>query len=105
MCQPIVETDNTQREPHALVSLALGQPREEQWELDVLIRRQHRQKVELLEDEPDVPRPPRSELPRGHRAHLGVGDAYRAAGRLVQSSDEVEQRGLPRTGWPHQREE
>ena len=52
------ETDHPQRNRDPLHPLALGQAGEEQRQLDVALRGQHRQQVVELKDEPDVLRPP-----------------------------------------------
>src|SRR5690349_5940365 len=102
--QTIVEPDDAQREPNALVSLLLRQRREKQGQLDVLIGRQNRQQVELLKHETDMSRAPRRELTRLHRAYLGAGDGDCAPIRLVESRDQVEQGRLSRTRWAHEGE-
>ena len=71
-----------------LAALRLRELRQQQRQLDVLERRQHRDQVVELEDEPDVPRAPRGERALGQAADLGVADPDRcraSAGRCRRS--------------------
>src|SRR3712207_8051349 len=63
-------------------------PRSTLFPYTTLFRSEHRQEVELLEDESDVPRAPRGQLPGGHRADVRAGDAYRSPRRLVEARSE-----------------
>ena len=77
----------------------------QQRQLDVLIRREHRQQVIELEDEADVPRPPAGELAFGHLRDAVVADPDFAFAGLVEAGDQVEQRRLARAAGAHQAEE
>ena len=79
--------------------------REQQRQLDVLERGEHRNQVVELEDEADVPRAPRRERALGQPADVGVADANRAARRPIDAGQQVQQRRLARAGRPHQPEE
>ena len=79
---------------------------EQQRQLHVLERRQHRDQVERLEHEAHVPRAPRARA-RSSRAWRGPSPATStvpAVGR-VEPADQVQDRGLARARRPHQREE
>ncbi len=101
---PLAEPDDRQRGLHALPAVCGSQLRQQQRELDVARRRQHRQQVVHLEDEPDVPRAPGRELAARERVDAIAGNLDRSLRRRVQPADQVEQRRLARARRPHQRE-
>src|SRR5262249_13093431 len=103
--QPITQSHHPKRELHPLVAIALGEPGEEERQLDVLIGGEHWQQVQMLEDEPDVLSAPGSQLPGRHRAHLRSSDADGAAGGPVEPGEHVEQGGFAGARGPHQRGE
>ena len=69
------------------------------------MRRQHRDEIERLEDEPDVRVAPARDLPVAELPQIFAQHPDLAAGGLVHGGDQVQQRGLARTGGPHQRHE
>src|ERR1041385_1739503 len=78
---------------------------EKEGELDVFLRRQHRQKIVKLEDQPKMPRSPGGELAVGHLIDLVVAHLDGAAGGAVQASDEVQKGGLARPAGTHEGQE
>src|SRR5438477_8874503 len=99
----IREVDQLEREIDASLALRFRERSEEERQLDVLRRRQHRHQVVELEDEPDVAGPPGGPSALPHATDVLAGDAHRPRGGLIDSRDQVEQRGLSRTGRTHQR--
>ena len=63
-------------------------------ENDVLLRRQHRQQVEELEDEADVLAPKLRQLRVVELADLGIGDPDVTVGRLIEAGEDVHERRL-----------
>ena len=59
---PLAEPDDRERDRDALLPVGLAELGQQQRQLDVARRGQHRQQVVQLEDEADVPRPPRRQL-------------------------------------------
>ena len=78
---------------------------EQQRQLDVLLGRQHGQKVVELEHEPDVLRAPLRQLAAAQRADGHAVDFDGAAGRRVEPADQIEQRRLAGPRRSHQRQE
>jgi hypothetical protein len=103
--QAIREPDHRQRRRRPLPPLGRRQGREQQRQLHVLERRQHRHQVVELEDEADVPRPPRRKLGFRERGDVRAGHLQRPPRRLVDAGDEVEQGGLAGARRAHQRDE
>jgi hypothetical protein len=102
---PVGQPDDAEGDRRALGAVLLVQVREQQGQLDVLLRREHREQVVRLEDEADRARAPGRQLRGAHAADLLSRDAHRAARRLVQAGHEVEQRRLPGPRGSHQRGE
>jgi hypothetical protein len=69
-----------------------------QHQLDVLPRRQHRDEVVGLKDEADVVQPEVGELSGWQGVDPLPTQPHLAAGGLVEPTDEVEERGLARSG-------
>ncbi|KAG1393634.1 hypothetical protein G6F59_014324 [Rhizopus arrhizus] len=86
----------------ALRGVEVGQ---QQRQLDVLLRGQHRHQVVELEHEADVVAAPGRQLAAAHLVDALAFDADLAAAGVVQAADQVEQGGLARTGGAHQRDE
>src|SRR5207302_8011322 len=85
--------------------LALEETGQQQRQLDVALRAEHRQEVVELEDEADVRGAPPRELAPGETVNMLTID-FDAAGRgPVQPGHQVEQRALARTGRSHQGQE
>ncbi len=87
---------------HALSGLLAGDREREE---DVLLRGQHRQQVEELEDEADVLAAELRELVVAERRDLGAGDRHGAGRRLVEPREDVHERRLARAGRAHDRDE
>ena len=81
----VAEADDVERGHHVLAALLLREVREQQRQLDVLERGEHRNQVVELEDEADVPRAPRGERALGQAADLGVADPDRSARRPIDA--------------------
>src|SRR5439155_15611677 len=65
-------------------------------ELDVLFRRQRRDQVEALEDEPDVAAPHLRQVALAELRQLAAVERQRSTRRLIQSTEELKERALPR---------
>ena len=76
-----------------------------QRQLDIFQRGQHRDQIELLEDEADVLVAPAGDLAVAERAQVLAEDADLAAGGPVHGGDQVQQRGFARARRPHERDE
>ena len=76
-----------------------------QRQFHVLQRGQHRNQVELLEDEADVLVAPVRDLAVAQLAQVVAQHADLAAGGAVHGGDQVQQRGLAGARRPHQRHE
>ncbi len=89
MVQPVTETDGVD---HDLVPVRVGTAaRNRQGEEDVLLRREGRDQVERLEDEPDpFPAEP-GELPVAERTELDVPDVNCSAVERVEPGDAMQQ--------------
>ena len=61
---------------------------------DVLLRREHRQQVELLEDEADVPAAQLGQVLVGHLGDVLAADLHAAVGRAVEPGEQVHERRL-----------
>ena len=72
----VLEADHRERRRHVVPPVGARERREQQRQLDVLLRRQHRQQVVELEDEADVPGAPARQPPAGEvvDADPGEGD-------------------------------
>ena len=92
------------RRQELLEPLALG-PRacDRERQGDVLLRRQHREQVEELEDEADVATPELREVVVLERRDVDAVDLDRAARRLVETGEDVHERRLARPGRAHDR--
>ncbi len=88
-------------EPRLVRLLARDREREE----DVLLRGEHRQEVEELEDEADVLAPELRQVVVAERRDLGSGDRHGAARRLVEPGEGVHERRLARAGRAHDGDE
>ena len=67
---------------------------DEEGELDVFPRREHRNEVEGLKDEPDGVQAKVGELPVGHGGDVPAVDIDRALGGVIDAADDVEERGF-----------
>ena len=85
--------------------LLLRKVAQQQRQLDVLNRIQHRNQVVELEDESDVPAAPLGQLAFRQRCEVSSGHNHLARRRAVDAGDQVQQRGLARARRPHQRQE
>jgi hypothetical protein len=65
---------------------------------------QMRHQMELLENEPDSLTAEARQFPLPKLRCIGTVDAYRAARRLIQTAEQVQQRGFAGTGRPHDRD-
>ena len=86
-------------------ALGLGHALERGHKLQVFQNAQHREKVEGLKDEAQVPQPELRELIRRRGGNLQPGDADRAGVRRVDRADEIEQSCLAGSRRAHRRRE
>jgi hypothetical protein len=99
----VTEPDPLQHLDRAPPCLFGSHPAQQQRQLDVLGRGEHRDQVEGLEDEPHGGGPVGRALGVGHREQVLAGDQHPAAVDVVQAGQAVQQGGLARSGWPHDR--
>ena len=105
MLHAVGEAHEVERHLDALAPLAPRERREQQRQLDVLERVEHRHQVVELEDEADVrARQSASSASESLRDVLAVDQQLARIG-LVDAGDEVEQRRLARSRGPHERDE
>src|SRR6266850_1590206 len=88
-----------------LLALRRGELGQQQRQFDIALRAQHRHQVVELEHEADVVRAPVCELAAGKLVNAAAADADLARARLIETADQIEQRGLARAGRTHQRDE
>src|SRR5256885_16515289 len=90
---------------HALLALLRRELREEERQLDVLIRREDRNQVVELEDEADVARAPGRELAGLERSERFAGDPDLPVGGRVDARAQVRARGFPGAAGPQERDD
>ena len=99
------EPDDAQRRRGALAPLGLREVGEQQRQLDVLARGEHRDQVEELEDEAHVARAQGGELVLGEVVQALARPRPPRRRRPVEAREEVEERRLARARRAHQRDE
>ena len=99
MREPVPEPDRRHDliDPRTVGLLARNPQRQE----DVLLGREHREQVEELEDEADVPPAELGQRVVAEVADLRVGDPHVALVRSVEPGEDVHQRGLTGARRPH----
>ena len=80
---------------HPLFAFGGGDAEIEEGEFDVLVDGEFVDQVETLEDESDVRLPRVRALPLGESGDLQVKETHRSAGRVVEESQDVQERRLP----------
>src|SRR5436190_9537957 len=103
--EPVCEPDALEGRPRSRACFVLFHAREQQRQLDVLRRREHRNEVERLEDEPHFLGAVLRPLLVRELVDAESVDENAAAVDVVQAGDAVQQRGLPGAGRPHHGEE
>ena len=101
MVGPVGKVDQLQDVGNPLPAFRLRHRAVEQWQLDVLVSRQHWNQVIELEDVADILRPPFGQLAARHPADIQAVDDDLAGRRRVDPGDQVEQRCLAGAGRPH----
>jgi hypothetical protein len=99
------EADERQGGRDVLAALLLGELREQERKLDVLVGGEDRNQVVELEDESDVAGPPPGQLTVGELGDVLAVDDDRSRRRPVDPCDQVEERALPEPDGPISREE
>src|SRR5690606_22475892 len=99
------QTDQAQRHLGAPGPLGAAHLAQQQRQLDVLLRAQHRQQVVELEDEADVLGAPARQFAGLELVDALAVDADAAGGGRVQAADQVQQGGLARARRAHQGDE
>jgi hypothetical protein len=99
------EPDHGKRGVNALGALLAVQFGEQQRQFDVLRRGQHRHQIIELEDEADIGGAPGGEFALGETIDALVGHRNLAGVGAIDAAEQIEQRGLARTGRPHDRDE
>ena len=100
-----LKPDELQGRLHVLLAAGAREIREQQRQLDIALRREHRHEVVELEHEADVPRAPLRKLAVGELVDALAGDHDLAFVRTVEPADEIEQRRLAGARRAHQRDE
>ena len=91
---------------HVIAPLLLRQTRQQERQLDVLERGEHRDQVVELKDEPDVARAPRRRAPASDRPLISVPPMrIEPLRRTIDAREQIQQRRLARSGRSHQAEE
>src|SRR6266851_6997229 len=99
------EIDDGESGFHVLAALRLGKLGQEQRKLDVLKRREHGDEVVHLENKTDVAGAPLRQLAARHVRNFVTVDGDAARGGHVETTQEIEQRGLAGAAGPHKRDE
>ena len=105
MVHAISQSDQLQRRHHVIAPLLRIQLGQQQRQLHVLKRGQHRDQIERLEHVPDVLVPPARRLRIVEAEDVLAHHQQFARGRTVDGRNHVQQRRLARSRGPHQREE
>src|SRR5256885_2515034 len=105
MVHAVLESDQRERRLHVLAPLGLGERRQQQRQLDVLVGGEHRDEVVELEHEPDVRGAPAGELRFAQFRDVRAGDDHRPRIGAIDARDQVEQGRLPGPPRAHQPEE
>src|SRR5437867_4758218 len=101
----ILQADQRERRLDVLLPLGLGERRQQQRQLDVLVGREHRDQVVELKHEPDVRGAPAGRLGFAQFGDVRAGDRYRPRVGMIDPRDQVQQRGLAGPRGAHQAEE
>ena len=99
------EVDHGQRGVDALRPLLSPKFCQQQRQLDVLRCGEHRHQVVELEDEADIAGAPGGELAFGHAVDALIGDRKLTLIDMIDAAEQVQQRGLARTGRSHDGDE
>ena len=101
----VAQADQLQCDFGIALALRAGQAGQQQRQLDVALRGQHRHQVVELEHVADVLAAPVRELAALHRVDALAVDGDLPARGDVEAADQVEQGGLARAGGAHERHE
>src|SRR5262249_21935910 len=101
--EPIAEAHQLERRLRPLPTLTAAHAVEQERQLDVLERREHRNEVVELENEADVALAPLRQRAVAEARGVGAVHAHLAAARLVEAADQIEQRGLAASRGAHER--
>src|SRR5260370_3311401 len=105
MIHTIREADDGQRGFDMVATLRLIEISQQQWQLDILERGQHRNQVVELKDEPDMTRAPARQVTLFHSGNFLATDRDSPGRGMVDTGDQVQHRGLARSRGPHYRDE
>jgi hypothetical protein len=100
----VLETHICEKLTGAFNSPGRLHPRLRHRQLDVLARRKRRHQVEPLEDEADVMQSKPGGFAVAHRSHFDPAYPDCAAGRSVDRTQEIEERGFSAAGWSDDRD-
>jgi hypothetical protein len=98
----LAQSDDGKSGFNVLATFRFRKLRQQQGQLDVLKRREHRDEVVHLEDEADVARAPVGQFPARHVRDFIARHADGAARRNIEAAQQVEQRGFARAARPHE---
>ena len=101
----ILKSHELERGHHVIAALLRRHPGQQQRQLDILKRRQHRNQVESLKNIADVSVAPLGGLPIVQAKNVFTHHQQFAGTGAVNGCDHVQQGGLARSGRPHQRQE
>src|SRR5438876_11500103 len=101
--QPMIELDKMQELSGAVVHLRASPAAQMKRQAHVLDRRQRRQQIEELKDEPDLVSPDPGQLIVGEAGESLAVDSHLARGRSIETTDQVEERRFPGTRRPDDR--
>ncbi len=97
MIDAILKPDEFERGHHVIAALLRRHLRQQQRQLDVLKRREHRDQIEGLKNIPDVSIAPFGGLPIVQAKNIFAHDQQLAGAGTVNGCDHIEQGRLPRS--------
>jgi hypothetical protein len=102
---PVRESHDLEGRERPLAALTLGEPGEQQGQLDVLGGAQDGNEIVELEDETDAVASPRRERALRKLRYVGPRDDHLSGRRPIDAGDQVEERGFAGARRAHQRHE
>src|SRR5919109_4664473 len=105
MIGPVFESDELQRSHHVIPALLRVEPGQQQRELDILKRREHRNQIKCLKNVADMLIAPARRLRIIEAENIFTEHQQFASRRPVDGGDHIQQSRLSGAGWPHKREE
>src|SRR6185369_5084843 len=105
MMHTIAKTNERHCEFDMLATLRLGKLGQQQRQLDVLKRREHRNEVVHLEDKADVTRAPGCELASREVRDLVACNSNGSCAGQIDATKKIQQGAFAGSAWPHEGDE